>query len=296
MGRGMGRRMGRDHSCLTDTGDAESGESMTALKNPRHETFAQEVAKGITKGKAYKKAYGAHSRGHSSRLTRRADVSQRVRELQTASADDTVLTVLERREFFAMVVRTPIVEIEETSPLMQGIKQTKNSLEIWVPDKVACVAMDARLAGWGAMGRMKDEGGRMNYEGLCPLRNPKHERFAQEIVAGFSQSEAYRRVYGSHNNHGSRIFWLPNVQQRIQQLQTPSASSRSTLTLRESRAFLARVVRTPIGQLDETSVLVQRVKLDWNGRIKKIWMPNKMKCLELDARLAGREEMTNDEW
>ena len=60
---------------------------------------------------------------------------------------------------------------------------------------------------------------------------------------------------------------------------------RRFLSLLEKRAYLAMVVRTPIGEIDEKSPLCQAVEWGKNGR--KIKMPDKLRALELDAKLAG---------
>ena len=57
---------------------------MPALKNPRHEAFAQSYVRGETAGNAtasYRKAFGKDDRKSAARCLRRDDVSQRIREL-----------------------------------------------------------------------------------------------------------------------------------------------------------------------------------------------------------------------
>ena len=57
---------------------------MPALKNPRHEAFAQSYVRGETAGNAtgsYRKAFGKDDRKSAARCLRHDDVSQRIREL-----------------------------------------------------------------------------------------------------------------------------------------------------------------------------------------------------------------------
>jgi hypothetical protein len=63
----------------------------------------------------------------------------------------------------------------------------------------------------------------------------------------------------------------------------------SILTARERLEFLAAVVRTPVGSIDEHSPLAQEVTIEeGEGRSrKKVKMPNKLDALTLDARLRG---------
>jgi hypothetical protein len=57
------------------------------------------------------------------------------------------------------------------------------------------------------------------------------------------------------------------------------------MNLGEILEFLTSVKRTPIGQLDETSELAQRLDITRHG--KEIGMPAKRACVELAARLQG---------
>ena len=56
--------------------------AMHALKNPRHEIFAQRVASGMPAGSAYAAAGFQPDRGHASRLASNGNVSERITELQ----------------------------------------------------------------------------------------------------------------------------------------------------------------------------------------------------------------------
>ena len=121
------------------------------------------------------------------------------------------------------------------------------------------------------------------------LANPRHERFCQLIVAGESQSEAYRVAYSytgdNANVLGPRCQHLPAVEGRISELRA-TVAGKAFLSLVEKRQFLAQVVRMPAGMIDETSPLCQAVKVRADGA-REIKMPNKLQALELDAKLAG---------
>lgn len=60
----------------------------------------------------------------------------------------------------------------------------------------------------------------------------------------------------------------------------------NVLSAQEKRAFLADIVRTPVGEVTENSPLCQSYKIDNEGKIE-YKMPDKLKALELDAKLAG---------
>lgn len=72
---------------------------MATLDNPRHERFAQELAKGKTADEAYQLAGYAENRHNASRLKTNETVSVRVKELQQAAAEKAGLSkawVIER--------------------------------------------------------------------------------------------------------------------------------------------------------------------------------------------------------
>lgn len=66
---------------------------MPALKNARHERFAQELAKGKTADEAYAEAGYKADRGNASRLTANDNVRTRVAEIQERAAIRTEISV-----------------------------------------------------------------------------------------------------------------------------------------------------------------------------------------------------------
>ena len=66
---------------------------MPALENPKHERFAQELAKGRTQAEAYATAGYAPSEPNASRLTSNDKVAARVAEIQERAAVRAEITV-----------------------------------------------------------------------------------------------------------------------------------------------------------------------------------------------------------
>lgn len=66
---------------------------MPALDNPKHERFAQELAKGKSQADAYADAGYSPSEPHASRLASNGKVASRVREIQDRAAVRTEITV-----------------------------------------------------------------------------------------------------------------------------------------------------------------------------------------------------------
>jgi phage terminase small subunit len=123
-----------------------------------------------------------------------------------------------------------------------------------------------------------------------PLHNARHEAFALAVAKGASATDAYRRagyrakdadVTGPRllgdvgNGIAARVDWI-----KLQ------AASDTVLTIREKREFLASVVRTPIGEIDEGSPLCQSVKIGSEGE-REYKMPCKIRSILADNDLAG---------
>jgi hypothetical protein len=66
---------------------------MAALKNARHERFAQEIAKGQSASDAYVSAGYGESRSAASRLSTNVNIAARVAEILNKAATKTELTV-----------------------------------------------------------------------------------------------------------------------------------------------------------------------------------------------------------
>lgn len=66
---------------------------MPALKNARHERFAQELAKGASQAEAYAAAGYTPSEPNASRLTRNDKVAARVAEIQSRAATRAEMTL-----------------------------------------------------------------------------------------------------------------------------------------------------------------------------------------------------------
>lgn len=125
------------------------------LKDARHEQFAQLLATGMEKMAAYKQVYpkalGRSAKSAAPRLF--SKVVARVRELQDASATRNTLTMIERRERLARMVRC---DLEDFDPARDGdLLQEKTitttgpstTVKYKLPGKRECIMDDAKLAG-----------------------------------------------------------------------------------------------------------------------------------------------------
>lgn len=130
------------------------------------------------------------------------------------------------------------------------------------------------------------------------LRNSRHEAFAIAVASGESALGAYVQTYRvERDNCGSasacRLMGRSDISERINELKTHNGNH-AILSLAEKRRFLRSVVKTPIGDVDETSELAQSVKRSTrrtrDGETiedTEIKLPDKLRAVELDAKLAG---------
>ena len=128
-------------------------------KDPRHQRFADRHLAGDSVVDAYLAAgykCGRASAMHSgTRLHKSKAVQAYIRAVQAASATATTLTVQEKREFLARIVRTPITSLdheeEENADLIkkytvnESEKSSNRSLEKLDPLKA--IEIDNKLSG-----------------------------------------------------------------------------------------------------------------------------------------------------
>ena len=99
--------------------------------------------------------------------------------------------------------------------------------------------------------------------GSTPLRNMRHERFAQCVASGDSAAGAYRRVYteaspATVETQGPATARMPQVSLRISWLKAAGAAEvtkRFAWEKADALQFALRVVETPIGAVDENDSL-----------------------------------------
>lgn len=150
------------------------GDRMAALKNRRHELFAQGLAKGETQERAYELAgyrAGAHSRKAAARLATNVDVQHRAATLQDRVAVKTETTVA-----------TLVAELEQARKLAMETGQSgamvaasmgKGKLLGLITDKVAAEVIKVRTvptreelltrkAAWRLTEAPGQEAGRLN--------------------------------------------------------------------------------------------------------------------------------------
>ena len=105
---------------------------------------------------AYPKSSGAAANTSASRLLKNADIQaevSRIRNAATGVVGMAVLSIAEKRDFIARLVRARVGELRGDSDLWQSIKATEAGTEYRLPDKLAAIKADNDLSGQGAEAR-----------------------------------------------------------------------------------------------------------------------------------------------
>ena len=133
------------------------------------------------------------------------------------------------------------------------------------------------------------------------LKLKRHEAFARNVgIKGMSAAEAYRTGWlkasaRTAETNGPKLARSARVKLRIEELKAESAArakEKDFLSVEEKRAFLARVVRTPLEEVTRKSDLCQ----EWSetttkdGGSERIKMPSKLDAIKLDNELAPEND------
>lgn len=130
-------------------------------KDPRKQRFADLLLRG---GKTITEAYlesgfacsnRAAAGAAGTRLRKHPEVIAYMNAVQASAADESVLTILEKRKFLARVVRTPItkldLESDEDADLIKSYSQTtgemSSSLRLEKLDPLKAIEIDNKLCG-----------------------------------------------------------------------------------------------------------------------------------------------------
>jgi len=99
---------------------------------------------------AYRNAYGGELSGAGQSahvLLKKIEIWERVEELQLEHASKTALTAEEIHSFLRDVVKTPVGEIDENSPLCESVELTKFGRKIKTPSKLKALELAAQMQG-----------------------------------------------------------------------------------------------------------------------------------------------------
>jgi hypothetical protein len=94
---------------------------------------------------------------------------------------------------------------------------------------------------------------------------------------------------GSACRAGGIILKKDHAQTYVEELKArvaERAQQKRFLSFDEKREFLAKLVRTPISEIDEESELAEEMRVSNDGTTS-VKIPSKLKAIELDARIMG---------
>ena len=128
---------------------------------------------------------------------------------------------------------------------------------------------------------------------MAPLRNAKHERFAQELAEGKSMSEAYQMAgYRPNRSHASRLVTNGNIKGRVAELQDAAAAD-TQITIESLIKEAADIQKraTKAGQHSAAiAALIAKAKLA--GR----WMDRTEQRNTNVNYVVSDQPMTEEEW
>lgn len=148
------------------------------------------------------------------------------------------------------------------------------------------------------------------------LLKPEQLKYAELVAQGESPAAAYGMAFGggepmkpeAKRKGASRMSQNVTVQAEIARIRSEAEKmlGGAVMTLAMKRAFLFRVMNTPISEIGPDSVLCAEVTVSepykkgdgdqmelWE--VKKIKKPDPLRAMEIDAKLAGEfaEDKTN---
>ncbi len=120
---------------------------MPALKNTRHEAFAQALASGSTMNEAYAKSGYKSDRGHASRMAANGSITKRVEELIRETAQKASMTRADLVDWCERVLRAKPSEASADSDICQTV-MTKAGPFTSLCDKGGAFDRLVKLCGW----------------------------------------------------------------------------------------------------------------------------------------------------
>jgi phage terminase small subunit len=134
---------------------------MPVLDNPKHERFAQELAKGRSQAEAYAEAGYTPSEQHASRLARNGKVQARVAEIQDRGAIRTEITLASLMEE-AAEIQAAALKANQHSAAVAALTAKAKLAGLWI-DKAENtnrnVANPAEVSDAELAAVLKDSGG-----------------------------------------------------------------------------------------------------------------------------------------
>jgi len=104
---------------------------MAAIDNPKHEIFAQELAKGVSQASAYEAAGYKPSEQHASRLASNGKVQARIAEIQNRAVVRTTITIASLMEE-AAEIQAAALKANQHSAAVAALTAKAKLAGLWV--------------------------------------------------------------------------------------------------------------------------------------------------------------------
>ena len=127
---------------------------------------------------------------------------------------------------------------------------------------------------------------------------PTFQRFADYILAGMTQTEAYQKTHPKCSpkaceSKGARLVRNGKIAEYINNA-VNRESEKTYLSREEKRQFLADIVRKPVGELNRDSPLCETFEVTSNaqGTREVVKMMSKASAIQIDNKMMGHEAPT----
>lgn len=131
-----------------------------------------------------------------------------------------------------------------------------------------------------------------------PMKNPRHELFAQAIAHGEYADTAYETAgFKNHRSSASRLLAIVSIQKRVAEVQAEN-NNMSQIQREQALSYLTAIALTPIGEVTASSPLCQsfhETTTPDGGTTLKVTIPCKLKALALLGKWCGWETGTQAE-
>lgn len=124
-----------------------------------------------------------------------------------------------------------------------------------------------------------------------PLKNARHERFAQELAKGKSQVEAYAEAgYKPNESHASRLVGNGKVSARVEELKA-KAAERTVVTVEGLTQRLLKIAEKGEGAADAPLLSVARASIMDAAKLNGLIIDRSKVGLDLSTATAEELEI-----
>lgn len=125
--------------------------------NPRHASFAQLLADGVSQTAAYRQIWGKSNRAQASRLATNHNIQTEVQRIRSGAEARADISRDEVLQMLSQIIRSKPSEASLENRLCE-IRTTKSGLMAVFPDKGRCIERLCKMLGWDAPLQIRADG------------------------------------------------------------------------------------------------------------------------------------------